>query len=163
MDLYPWVVVSHVVLVILAFAAHGVSAFAMFRVKREPDRARLAAVLDLSESSLLAAGIGLLAAVIVGIVAAVMGGHFGRLWPWASIVIVVVVFLAMTPMAANRMGRVRQALGMPTRFDKKEGAPAPRSDAELGAAQAALRPEIVGAMGIVAIILLVWLMETKPF
>ena len=74
MEFYPWVVVGHVVFVILAFGAHGVSAFAMFRVKAEPDRARAAAVLDLSTVALAAAGIGLVVAVLLGIVAAVMGG-----------------------------------------------------------------------------------------
>ena len=59
MVFYPWVVIAHVVFVILAFGAHGVSAFAMFRVKRETDRARIGAVLDLSTSALVAAGIGL--------------------------------------------------------------------------------------------------------
>ena len=71
-------VVAHVFFVIVAFGAHGVSAFTMFRVKNEPDRVRAAAVLDLSTVALLAAGIGLLVAVVLGIVAAAMGGHFGR-------------------------------------------------------------------------------------
>ncbi len=44
MELYPWVVLGHVVLIILALGAHGVSAFAMFRARSETDRARLAAV-----------------------------------------------------------------------------------------------------------------------
>ena len=37
MEFYPWVVVGHVFFVILAFMAHGVSAFSMFQAKREPD------------------------------------------------------------------------------------------------------------------------------
>ena len=123
MDLYPWVVIGHVVFVILAFGAHGVSAFAMFRVKAEPDRARAAAVLDLSTVALAAAGIGLLVAVVLGIVAAAMAGYFGRLWPWASIVVVVLIWLAMTPLAANPMSEVRRQLGLPTRNDKKGVAP----------------------------------------
>lgn len=119
MDLYPWVVIGHVVFVILAFGAHGVSAFAMFRVKAEPDRDRASAVLELSTLALAAAGIGLLIAVVLGIVAAAMAGYFGRLWPWASIVVVVLAWLAMTPMAANPMSDVRRQLGLPTRGDKR--------------------------------------------
>jgi len=164
MDFYPWVVVAHVVFVILAFGAHGVSAFAMFRVKRETDRARIGAVLDLSSGALVAAGIGLLVAVVLGIIAAAMAGYFGRLWPWASIAVVVVIWIAMTPLAANPMTGVRRALGLPSRLDKKgEVPPPPATDAELTAAQARLRPELVAGLGIVAIVLLVWLMETKPF
>ena len=164
MELYPWVVVGHVFFVILAFMAHGVSAFSMFQAKREPDRARLGAVMDLSSTSLGLAGVALLIAVGFGIVAAVMGGHFGRLWPWAAIVVVVVVTLSMTPLASTPMSGVKKALGMPTRDDKAGDPPRqPATDAELAAAQARLRPELVASIGIVAIALLVWLMEMKPF
>jgi len=163
-DFYPWIVVAHVVIVVVAFGAHGVSAFAMFSARREPDRARLAAILDLSGTSLGLAGWGLLAAVVLGIVAAVMGGHFGRLWPWASIVVVIVIFAAMTPMGAGPMSEVRKALGQRARGDKDGDPPRqPASDAELAAAQARLRPEILGGIGLVGIVVLVWLMELKPF
>jgi hypothetical protein len=163
-DFYPLVVLSHVVLVIVAFGAHGVSAFAMFGARRETDRVRLGAIMDLSATSLNAAGWGLLLAVVLGIVAAVIGGHFGRLWPWAAIVVVVVVFGTMTPLAAGPMGEVRKALGQRIRGDKDGDPPRqPGSDAELAAAQARLRPELVGAIGLVGIILLTWLMEVKPF
>lgn len=164
MDLYPWIVIGHVLAVIVSFGAHGVSAFAMFQVKRETDRARVAAVLDLSTSSLLVAGIGLLLAVVLGIVAAAMHGFFGQLWPWVSIVVVVVVWIAMTPMAANPMGEVRKVLGLPVRQDKKGDPPrVPGTDDALAIAQARLRPELVAAVGLIALAVLVWLMEVKPF
>lgn len=164
MDLYPWVVVAHVFVVIVSFGAHGVSAFAMFQARNETDRGRLGATLDLSSSSLLVAGIGLILAVVLGIAAAAMNGYFGRLWPWVSIVVVVVVWLAMTPLAAARMTAVREALGMPGRNDKKGDPPRqPAGDAELAAARAALKPELVATIGLVAIAVLVWLMEVKPF
>lgn len=163
MEFYPWVVIGHVVFVILAFGAHGVSAFGMFRVKAEPDRTRAAAVLDLSSVALVAAGIGLIVAVVLGIVAAIMGGHFGRLWPWAAIVVVVLTWLAMTPLAANPMSGVRRELGLPTRDDKKDVPPQAGSDEAFAAARARLRPELVAGTGVLAIVILVWLMEMKPF
>lgn len=164
MELYPWVVVAHVFFVIVSFGAHGVSAFAMFQARTETDRGRLGATLDLSSASLVIAGIGLVLAVLLGMVAAVMGGHFGRLWPWASIAVVVVVWLAMTPLAANRMTAVREALGMPSRNDKK-GDPSrqPAGDTELAVARSALKPELVATVGLVGIFVLVGLMELQPF
>ena len=164
MELYPWVVIAHVFFVIIAFGAHGTSAYAVFQAKRETDRARLAAVLDLSSASLILAGVGLLLAVLLGIVAAIMGNHFSRLWPWASIGVVVVVFGVMTPIGANPMSRLRNALGMPSRLDQKGAPPPPPAgDAEIRAAQSALQPELLATVGIVAIAVLVWLMEVKPF
>lgn len=164
MDLYPWVVIAHVFFVIVAFGAHGTSAFAMFQARRETDRTRLAAVLDLSGLSLGVAGIGLIVAVLLGIAAAIMGSHFGRAWPWASIVVVVVLFGAMTPIGANPMSRLRQVLGLPSRADKK-GAPPPQPGTaeEIRAAQAGLRPELLTVIGLVGIAVLTWLMEAKPF
>ena len=163
MAFYPWVVVAHVVFVILAFGAHGVSAYSMFRVRSEADRVRAAAVLDLSTTALVGAGIGLVLAVILGIVAAIMGGHFGRAWPWAAIVVVVVVWIAMTPMAANPLAEVRRTLGLPNRADKKGVPPTPDTDEAFAATRAGLKPELVAGIGVVAIVVLVWLMEMKPF
>lgn len=161
MEFYPWVVVAHVLLVILSFGAHGVSAFAMFAVKRETDRTRMAAVLDLSQVALVWAGVLLISAVVTGIIAAIMAGHFSRLWPWASIGVFVVAFLLMTPLAAVPMAHVRHALGI--KAAAKGEMPSPGTDAELVAAQARLQPAAVAAIGVVAIALLTWMMESKPF
>jgi hypothetical protein len=164
MDFYPWVVIAHVFFVIIAFGAHGTSVFAMFQARREADRARLAAVLDLSQASLGVAGVALILAVLLGIVAAVMGGHFSRYWPWAAIVVVVLTFGVMTPVGANPMSDLRKSLGLPGRGDKR-GQPshAPGSNADVAAAQARLRPDLLSIIGVGAIATLVWLMEAKPF
>jgi hypothetical protein len=163
MDVYPWVVVAHVFFVIVALGAHGTSAFAMFQAKREADRTRLAAVVDLSGASLGIAGVALILALLLGIIAAIMGDHFSRLWPWASIGVVVVLFGVMTPVGANPMGNLRKALGLPSRADKKGEMPRSGSDPEVRAAQDALRPELLATLGVVALAILVWLMELKPF
>lgn len=164
MDFYGWLVFAHIVAVILAFTAHGVSAFAMFRVRSERDPGRLAAILDLSAGSLMAAGIGLLVAIVLGIVAAIMGGHFGKFWPWASIIVVVVVIGLMTPLAGIPMNRVRKALGMRIQGDKTTDPPRqPGTADELTSALAGIRPELPAAVGIGGIVVLAWLMRVKPF
>ena len=161
MDIYPWIVIGHVFFVIVAFAAHGVSAFSSFRIKRSSDRAELRTLLDLSATALIVAGIGLLVVIVLGLWAAIAGGHFSRAWPWAAIAVLVVVTFAMTPLAANPMRAMRVALGV---GNDKSGAPlTPGSDTELAAAQAKLRPEATMAIGVIGLLLLVWLMEAKPF
>jgi hypothetical protein len=147
--------------VILAFGAHGASAFAVFRVRATSDRAELRTLLDLSQTSLIAAGIALLVAVLLGIWAAIMGGHFGRMWPWVSIGVLVVVVFAMTPLAANPMRETRAALGI---GKDKSGVPlVPGSDADVAATKAKIQPELTMIIGIIGMALLVWLMEGKPF
>ena len=161
MEIYPWIVIGHVFFVILAFGAHGVSAFSVFRVKATSDRAELRTLLDLSATSLVVAGITLLIAIGLGIWAAIVGGHFSRLWPWAAIGVVVVITGAMTPLAANPMRATRAALGI---GNDKSGAPLPPgSDADIAAAKSKLRPEATMVIGIIGLALLVWLMEGKPF
>lgn len=164
MDLYSWIVYGHIVAVILAFAAHGVSAFASFKVRSERDRGRLAAILDLSAWSLGAASVLLLVAIVLGIAAAIMGGHFSKFWPWASIIVLVVVIGSMTPLAGIPMNRVRTALGMRVQGDKPPDPPrVPAPDEELAAALAGIRPELPAAIGVAGIVLLAWMMRAKPF
>ncbi len=164
MDLYGWVVVAHVAAVILSLGAHGASAFAMFRVRRETDRTRMAAVLEVSSSSLAAAGIGLVLAIVLGIVAAIMGGHFSNFWPWAAIIVLVIVIGSMTPLAAKPMGNLRRALGMTVQGDRKGDLPRTSgTDEEVAAARARIRPELPAGIGVAGVVVLTWLMEARPF
>ena len=149
MDLYGWVVFGHVVAVILGLGAHGTSAFAMFRVRRETDRTRMAAILEVSSSSL--------------IVASIMGGHFSKFWPWAAIIVLVVVIGSMTPLAGIPMSNLRRALGMAVQGDKKGDPPrVPATDEEVAAAVARIRPELPAGIGVAGVAILTWLMEAKP-
>jgi len=165
MTLYTWVVIGHVFLVIVAFGAHGAAALSMFEVKREADRARLAAVLDLSIRSFSVAIWALFGAVLLGIAAMVMGDHVGRLWVWVSILVLVAMVLLMAPLAGAPMNRVRRALGLRSERNGPGADPTrePLSDAELTAARQALRPGRVSLVGLTATLALVGLMEGKPF
>jgi hypothetical protein len=165
MELYPLVVVGHVFFVVVALGAHGVSALTMFEVKRESDRARLAAILDLSSRSFPAASVALGLAVLLGIAATVMGSHGGRLWVWVSVGVLVALMVVMAPLAAAPMSRVRRALGLLAERNGPGVDPErePLSDAELDVARAALRPGRVTAIGLAGTLVLVWLMEVKPW
>jgi len=163
-NLYGWVVLGHVLAVILALAAHGVSAFAMFRIRKEHERARLAAILDLSSSAVTVAGIAFLVAIVLGVAGALIDGQFSKLWPWASIVVLVVVIGAMTPLAAIPMNRVRRVLAVAVPGDRTGHTVGEAgTDDELAAALAAIRPEIPTAIGVAGVAILAWLMRAKPF
>ncbi|HZM72262.1 MAG TPA: hypothetical protein VFC71_02705 [Candidatus Polarisedimenticolia bacterium] len=162
--MYGIVVLIHIVAVLVFIAAHAVSAAAIFQVRAEPDRAKLTHILTRSGTALIVAFLALLVVLVAGIILGFMGGWWGRLWIWASLVVFVGVTLAMTPFAANPMRAVRTALGMQM-GKPKEGEPAavPPGDAELAAARAALRPELAAGVGVAGLILLFWLMLAKPF
>ena len=164
MEIYPWVVLVHVVSAFTFVLVHGVSAFVPFRVRSEPDRVRIAALLDLSGSSLTLTFVSLGVAVLSGIAAAIMGGHFSQFWPWAAIAVLIAVSGVMTPMATYPLTAIRRAIGQPNRDDKKKGiVPEPLTDAEIATLRAGLRPELAAAVGFAGLVILIWLMEAKPF
>jgi hypothetical protein len=166
MDLYPWIVLVHIIAAFVFVLAHGVSAFVAFRIRGETDRTRIAALLDLSGGSLMTAFIALLVILVCGIWAAIAGGHFGggKYWAWAALVVFLMTASLMTPLASGWLNRVRRAVGMPIQADRKAGRdPLPASDAELAAVLAAGRPDLVAAVGMVGLVVLVTLMRFKPF
>ena len=162
MELYPWIVLLHVVGAFVFAIAHGVSGFAAFSIraaKREPDKVRV--LLEVSGYSLGAMYVGLVMLLIGGIWAGISGGHFGRGWIWAAIVILVVVIGAMYVMASQFYGQVRNAVGMPSMVDKN-----PTGSASPDALAALLdnrRPELLVTIGGVGLLVLLWLMVVKPF
>lgn len=161
MDLYPWLVVVHILAAFVFVMAHGVSVYAIYRVRKEPDRARLRVLVDLSGSTLGLAGIALLVILVAGIAAGISQGFFSKAWIWLSIVLLVVVGGAMTPLAGIPMNKIRLALGIPIRGVKE--APPPAGDDELAVLRASLRPQLVASIGGVGLVLLVVLMSVKPF
>src|SRR5437868_4058662 len=118
MDLTPyvgWIVYLHIAGAFTFVAGHGVSMFVAFQLRRERERARLGALLDLSGKSLGVAGIGLLVLFVSGIVAGIVLGSFGQWWIWISLALLVVISGLMTPVGGVYFSRIRLAIGQRTR------------------------------------------------
>jgi Predicted integral membrane protein (DUF2269) len=167
MDLTPyvgWIVFVHVLAAFVFAAGHGVSMIVAFQVRRETDRARMAALLDVSQLSVAIATIALIVLFLAGILAGVVLNSWSKTWIWVSLVLLVAIGFAMTPLGIGHFNRIRVALGLRTR-DFKEGQPdpIPASDAELAAALASRRPELLLVIGGVGFVVIVWLMMFRPF
>ena len=148
MNWYPWIVFIHVSTVLLFFMAHGASMAVAFAVRGEQNPERLRALLDLSRTAIgpavsALAVIGLLAGVITGF----MGNWWGQLWIWISLVLLLVVAFAMTPLMAMRLNAVRAAAGQ-GRPGQKGDAPPAQNLEELRRLQAAWSPMPMAAAGI---------------
>ena len=94
MDLTPyirWIVFLHVLGGFVFAAGHGVSMLVAFRVRRETDRARMAALLDLSAISVAVATIALIVLLIAGILAGVVLNSWSKTWIWVSLVLLVAI------------------------------------------------------------------------
>ena len=165
MNLYPWVVFLHVLSALAFMLAHGASAAVMFRVRVERDPARLAALLDLSQSVTGLLSLSLLALFIFGLIAGFMGSWWGRGWIWASLAVLVVLSIVMNSLGRMYFNKVRSALGLATyETQKKKIAPPPALPAEaLAAVLNAGQPRLVAWAGFISLAVLTWLMMFKPF
>jgi MFS family permease len=160
----PWIVFIHVAAAFVFAAGHGVTMYVAFALRREKDRARMAALLDISGWALGSAGIAVLVVFIAGIVAGFGGNHWGRLWLWVSLVLFIAIGVAMTPIGGAWFGRLRAGLGQRTRNLKPaDPDPVPLADVELAALQASNVPEILLAIGGGGFLVIVYLMMFKPF
>lgn len=163
MDLYGAVVFVHATTILLFFVAHGTSMAVAFALKRETDPARVRALLDLSRMSLgLPSIVFIVIGLLTGILAGFMGGHWGRGWIWVSLVLLLAVGGLMTPLATIRLKPIREAAGMPPETGAPE-APPQENPEELRRLIAAWNPMIPASMGLVAFIVILYLMLAKPF
>lgn len=159
-----WVIFIHVVSAFLFAAGHGVSMVVAFKLRRERDRARIAALLDISELSTWVALIGFLALLASGIVAGIMLGSFDRAWIWISLALLIGIAVAMTPLGAAYFNRIRHAIGQRTRAIKKDQPdPVAVSDEELARLLDTRRPELLLLIGGGGFLVILWLMMFRPF
>jgi len=160
----PWIVFIHVAAAFVFAAGHGVSMYAAFAVRREKDRARMGSLLDLSGAAVNVATIGLIVLFIAGILAGIVVGSFGRAWIWVSLVLLVIIGSAMTPIGVGWFNKLRVALGLRTRnFKEGDADPIPVSDGELAALQVSKVPETLLAIGGGGFLVILYLMMFKPF
>lgn len=167
MDLTPyvgWIIFLHIVGAFLFVAGHGVSMFVAFQIRKERDRTRLGALLDLSARSLGIAGIGLLILFVSGIVAGIVLGSFGSWWIWIALALLIVIAGLMTPVGAIYFNRVRLGLGQRiARMKPADPDPMPLSDADLAALLVSRAPETLLYVGGGGFLIILWLMRFRPF
>ncbi len=162
--MFHWIVYTHVLAALIFMLAHGGSASVVFRIPRETDRARLAALVDLSGTSLGVTYVALLVLLVAGIVLGFMADVWRMGWIWTSLGLLILTSAGMYIRGSLPLNRVRRALGLPF-FDGRRSQPAgpPANDEVERAAMAGIRPLEVAATGILPIALILWLMMFRPF
>ena len=165
-SVYPWLVTLHVLCAFAFLTIHGVSMGVWWRARRERDRSRLTAWLELSAgfiAPMLLAGFLLITS---GIVVGIAGGWWfdGRWWLWASIGLLIVIVAIMTPMLAIPFAKARRGLGIQSHASLgTDAVPVPIDDEELDRLLSDRRPAVGATIAIVGLVVITWLMETKPF
>ena len=165
MELYPWIVLLHVVGAFVFVLSHGASVWVVNAIARERDARRIAALSDLSSLSLSGAYIGLLLLLIGGIWAGIYAGFFSRAaWIWVALVVFFAVAIAMYLVATPFFKRLRIALGQRVQGMAKDAPdPVAAPDADILAIAAAAPTMALNAVGGIGLVVILWLMVVKPF
>ena len=160
--MYEWIVLLHIVGAFVFALSHGASVWVALLIRRERDRARISALLEISQASIGGVYVGLLLLLIGGIWAGIYNGHFSRGWIWAAIVVLVIVIVVMYAIATPYFARLREAAGLQAGRGNRPPAP-PASDADVAilAAKAPVAPLL--AVGSGGLLIILWLMVLKPF
>jgi len=163
--MYRFWVFLHIAGVFGFLTAHGASAVVAFRLRRERDPERVAALLELSSSSLGLMYGSFLILLASGVVAGFLGHWWGQAWIWTAIGLLFAVMFAMYPLASNFYNRVREAVGLQTYDQRRKGIePAPPASAEeVEAVLRSSRPFLIAAIGGLGLLAILWLMIFKPF
>jgi hypothetical protein len=165
--LYPWIVFVHVAAAFSFVLAHGVAVFIGFRIRQERDRARIAALLDLSKASLPLVYGSLLVLIVAGLTAGAIGGWLGRLWIWTAIGVLLGMAVVMALIATPHYQRIRQLVGASiSSREARSLKPLPKPESvveELTARLRSRRPELLAAIGGGGLLTVIWLMMVKPF
>ena len=162
--MYQWIVLLHIVGAFVFVASHGVAMWMTSALPRQRDSRQVAALVDLSSTSLAGVYVGLLLLLIGGIWAGIAGGHFSRGWIWAAIGVLVAIIVVMYLVATPFFRRLRAALGQRTQGLAADAPdPVALSDAEIFAIAAETPVAVLTSTGVVGLLLILWLMVVKPF
>ena len=160
----PWLIFLHTLSAFTFFLGHGTSVAMAFQIRKEKDFARIRAMLDLSESSLIVMGIAFLIMGLTGLIMPFMLKLWGKGWIWTSIVLMVIVVVQMAVMNDKRYKHLRRMVGLPYMIGgKKFPAEPPASQSEVEAHIRKMNIYELVAVGYVIPMIVLWLMVFKPF
>ena len=158
---YPIIVAVHMVAGLAFILLHGVSMVTAFQLRGATDPERVRRLLTRSQMFVGFMYVALLVLLLAGIAGGFIGAHWGRLWIWASLGILVVVMAVMYSVATPYYGELRGAVGLP-----HQGRPA---DGETLAGEALAarlrspRPFWLALVGIAGLVAILVLMFNQPF
>ena len=154
--MYQWLVALHLLGLIVFVMCHGVSMFVAFRIRKETNRDLVAAFLNLSSRATQVMYIGFLMLIIGGLAAAWNVGWLTAPWVIASYVVLIVTLVVMWAVGAGYYYPLRDGLVGTDKTPRLDDATLVQT------LSTSRRPDILGAVGMAALVILVWLMVLKP-
>jgi hypothetical protein len=161
---YLWLKYVHLIAIFTFLFAHGVSGGASLLLQRPRDLETRRLLLETSYKALEFSTPSLFLILATGIALGFYGSWWGHGWIWAALVIFVVVGGVMTYFSF-RHDDARKAAGLPYRIftSAKRRDPVPADPESLERHIPRLRIRELAVMGILALLVIPWLMVLKPF
>ena len=162
--LIRWLIFLHVLSALTFYMAHGTSVAMAFKIRKETDFIRIRAMLDLSWSTMILMGVSFLIMGLTGIIMPFMIHIWNKIWIWASIVLMLFVFIYMAMFNETSYKQLRRLVGLPYMKGGKELPAEPPSSPE-DVAALLKKTSVTGLVLIVYVIpaIVLWLMVFKPF
>ncbi len=162
--MYRWLVLLHVLSVFGFLMAHGASIGVAFALRRERNRERIQALLNLSSNSLGSLHTAIAILFLSGVVSGFIGHWWSQGWIWLSLGLLIAIYVYMGVAASGYYTQVRKAVGLNYMERFKPHPPVdPASDEELDALLQRSRPITLAVAGFGALAVIGWLMMAKPF
>jgi len=159
-----WLIFVHVLAALTFFLAHGASAAMAFKVRKETDLTRIGAMLDLSWSTMILMGVSFLVMGLTGIILTFLVRIWNKGYIWASIVLMLFVFIYMAMFNEKTYKQLRRLVGLPYMKGSKQMPAEAPSNPE--AVRALLQKTNVTGLvlsGYIIPAIVLWLMIFKPF
>ena len=162
--LIRWLIFLHVLSALTFYMAHGTSVAMAFKVRKETDFARIRAMLDLSNSTMIMMFLSFAVMGLTGLIMPFMIHIWNRGYIWVSIVLMLFVAIYMAVFIVTHYMELRRLVGLPYRKGSKELPAEPPSSPEEVAAL--LKKTSVTGLVVVGYVIpafVLWLMVFKPF
>ncbi|HEY9286622.1 MAG TPA: hypothetical protein VIT43_01225 [Candidatus Dormibacteraeota bacterium] len=158
--MYVWWLWAHIASVFGFLLSHGVSVGMGFDLRRQKAADAVKSMTEVSKNWTGITYAFLVLILITGVAMGFQQNWWRFKWIWTAIAILILTMGAMAGMA-NRYNRIRSAAGVqPPQRQRQQPAENPE---DLMSLVAAANPWPISIVGIVALILLLWLMVLKPF
>jgi len=162
--LIRWLIFPHVPSALTFYMAHGTSVAMAFKVRKETDFTRTSAMLDLSWSTMILMSVSFLIMGLTGIILPFMIHIWNKVWIWASIVLMLFVFIYMAMFNETTYKQLRRLVGLPyMKGSKQLPAEPPSSPQEVAALLKKTGVAGLVVVGYVIPAIVLWLMIFKPF
>jgi len=152
-----WLLLLHIASVLALLGTHGASMAVLYGIRKERDRARIMAMVQLSGRTTVPMYISILLIVVFGSLLAFKFHMWGEAWLWVSIVILVATIVLMNVTAKPYFHKVKEACQL-----RPSGVPR-ISDEELGDVLTSSVAHLISAIGVLGLLSILYLMIFKPF